>query len=77
MADRATKGDSFSPEEADQIRELMRTPRARVACPRCGETLVLSGPIAGVGTTRRYYEVACRHCALNAIVTEAPGSRAQ
>lgn len=63
----------FESEELERIQELMRTQGARVVCPRCEEALVMAGPIAGVGTTRRYYEVKCRSCQLDAVITEAPG----
>jgi ribosomal protein S27E len=63
----------FSRKEIGQIRELIATPRARVACPVCGETLLLAGPIAGdsIGPT---FEVMCRPCHRTAIITDVPGT---
>ena len=66
---------TFSREEVRQIRDLMATPRARVACPLCGETLLLVGPLADVGSQGPLYEVTCRPCHRSAIITEAPGLR--
>jgi hypothetical protein len=66
---------TFSREEAQQIRDLMGTPHARVSCPLCGEKLELQGPIAGDGTMGPIFQVSCRPCHRSAIITEAPGTR--
>lgn len=75
MAEPKKPSPTFTNEEMEQINDMMDTPQSRVACPRCDDTLVLAGPIAGVGTTRRYFEVACRRCGLNAIVADDPSRR--
>ena len=66
---------TFSSEEVRLIRDMMGTPRARVACPLCGETLMLVGPITSEGTVGPTLEVTCRPCHRSAIITEAPGPR--
>jgi hypothetical protein len=51
---------TFSRDEIRQIRELMSTPRARVVCPLCEATLMLTGPIEVHGKTGPTFEVTCR-----------------
>jgi hypothetical protein len=66
---------TFTRDEARKIRELLGTPDARIACPRCNETLELKGPIAGDGKLSPIYQVSCTPCHRSAIITETPGSR--
>jgi len=72
MAEASNTPVIFSRDELRHIRQLMKTPRARVYCPRCGETLVMAGPIVGEGAERRCYELVCRPCHRSAVITEAP-----
>ncbi len=62
----------FSPEEAARIRELMVTPTARLACPRCGGDLSTGLPIAGGGSMTAVWEVRCDACARSMIVLDLP-----
>jgi ribosomal protein S27E len=65
---------TFSREEIRQIRSLMNTPDARVACPLCGETLVIVGPIVCDNSLGPTLEVMCEPCHRTTIVTDSPGA---
>ena len=60
----------FSREEMRQIRSLMNTPRARVVCPLCGETLVIVGPVVCDNSLGPTFEVTCEPCHRTSIVTD-------
>ena len=62
---------TFSREETAQIRRLIVTPDARVACPRCDGDLEIGHPIAG-GTVAIYWELNCPHCNRSLIVRDLP-----
>jgi ribosomal protein S27E len=65
---------TFSREEVRQIRDLMDTPRARVACPLCTKTLMLVGPIASDNSLGRTFEVTCEYCRRSTIINDPPGT---
>ena len=65
---------TFSREEAAQIRKLIVTPDARVACPRCDGDLEIGHPIAG-GTVETYWELHCHNCKRSLIVRDLPEER--
>ena len=65
----------FSREEARLIRDMMGTQGSQVACPCCGESLTVEGPVAGGGSQGSVFEVKCDPCHRIAIITEAPGHR--
>ena len=64
----------FSPDEAAQIRRMIVTHDASVACPRCDEDLEIGHPIAG-GTVAVYWELHCHNCKRSLIVRDLPEGR--
>ncbi len=74
MSDQRNTPMTFSRDEMRLIRDMMATPRARLACPLCGETLLLIGPIIGDGTWGRMFEVTCKPCSRTSVITEAAGT---
>ena len=73
MSERRNTSVPFSREETRLIRDMMATPRGQLACPHCGETLLLVGPITAEGTTGPTCEVTCWPCRRSAIITDVPG----
>ena len=64
---------TFSRNEVRQIRALISTPRARVACPLCDKTLILIGPIVCDNSMGPTFEVTCESCHRTTIITDVPG----
>jgi hypothetical protein len=67
--------DMYSDTELVQIQDLMSRPRAQVACPRCGKTFLMVGPIGCFGPIHPKFGVICKHRNVCAFITEVPGTR--
>ena len=61
---------AFSPEEADQIRQMFKTPGLnRFPCPRCGADLHSGAPMSG-GSMALVWELRCTRCQRSVIFSE-------
>lgn len=61
---------TFSPEEADQIRQMFKTPgMKRFACPHCGGDLHSGMPMVG-GSMALVWELRCGSCHRSLIFSE-------
>ena len=60
----------FLPEEVEQIRKLIATHDATIACPRCGKELATSLPLAGGGTVAVVWELRCEECRLRVAISD-------
>ena len=60
----------FLPEEVEQIRKLIATHDATIACPRCGKELATSLPLAGGGTMAVVWELRCEECRLRVTISD-------
>ena len=60
----------FLPEEVEQLRGLIATHDATIACPRCGKELATSLPIAGGGTMAAVWELRCEGCRLSVVLSD-------
>ena len=61
---------TFSREEVDEIRRMIATPETAIVCPRCGEELSTSLPIAGGGTMAAVWEVRCEQCHRSVVLSD-------
>jgi len=66
---------TFTVQEAGEIRDAMGKSLIRVICPRCGNVLRISDPMAREGSMGESFEVRCDPCHRVAIITEVPGTR--
>ena len=61
---------AFSPEEADQIRQMFKTPGlTRFPCPRCGGDLHSGLPMSG-GSMSLVWELRCTSCHRSLLFSE-------
>ena len=67
---RSKQNDAFSAEDAARIREMIRTPGAKVTCPRCGEEITTAVPFAGGGTAPSVFELRCESCDKKVFVSD-------
>ncbi len=65
----------YSAAAAAQIRQLIVTPGARLACPRCDGDLTMAGPIAGGGSMAAVWELRCQACRRSLMVRDLPETR--
>ena len=63
---------SFTPDEADAIRQMLVRPSAPVVCPRCGAALTTGEPIAGGGSIMMVWELSCERCRRTMVVSNLP-----
>lgn len=66
---------TFTHQEASKIREAMGQMPTGADCPRCGNVLRISDPMAREGSMGESFEVRCDPCHRVAIITEVPGTR--
>ena len=57
----------FLPEEVEQIRRLIATHDATIACPRCGKE---APPAGGGGTMAVVWELPCEGCRLSVVLSD-------
>jgi hypothetical protein len=61
----------YSRTELQKIRDILGTPSANLACPKCEGPLTVSQPVDGPRGPR--FLVGCRQCNTKAVVTDVPG----
>lgn len=65
---------AFNREAVRRIRSLLSTPRDRAACPICGATLTMAGPLETPEDKASIFEVRCAGCHRSALINEIPWS---
>ncbi len=66
----------FAREEATQIREGLVDISLPLPCPRCDETLEVSGPVSAGETIGPVFHVVCKACRRHAAIRDVPGAQA-
>jgi len=62
----------YSPNDAERIRQMIATPRAKIVCPQCDEELTMGLPIAGGGTIAFVWQVQCASCGRSLLLADPP-----
>ncbi len=65
---------TYSLEDVDDIREMIRHPKVRAACPECDANMMLGPPFEAEGHTAR--RVQCTGCRRRTILKDIPDAPA-